>query len=87
MAKSKNDQSVETSSAKACAVSRADFRKNAKALNGSVNDTPIAIAPKEFKTGTLGWFANGSTIVMMDGVPVKATFMVQLFIPHSQEAK
>jgi len=81
--KSNTSENVE----KLCVVTRDQFRKGAKPLTGKVGETPLAIVPKEFDTGTLGWFTNGKTIVEINGIPVNVSFMVQLFIPHSKDAK
>lgn len=77
--------SAETEAAK-CAVTREEF-KAAKPFMASLNGIPVAVTPKEFKTGTLGWFANGKVSLDVNGTVVNASFMIQVFIPHSADAE
>lgn len=72
---------------KKCAITREQFRKGAKPLKASINDIPLAVMTKEFDTGTLGWFANGQSVVEIDGTPVKVTYMVQVFVANSKQAE
>ena len=67
-------------------VTRKKFREAAKPIPAKLGDMPLAVMPKEFETGTLGFYTTGSTVVEIDGVPMKATFMVQVFISNSKVA-
>lgn len=68
-------------------VTRDQFKKGAKPMMAKIGDVPVAVMPREFSTGTLGWFANGATVIEVDGVPCKVTYSVQLYIANSKEAK
>lgn len=69
-----------------CAITKTQFRKGAKPLRASVNGTETVANVKEFASGTLGWFANGSTVVEIDGIPTKVTYQIQLFVANSKNA-
>jgi hypothetical protein len=55
-----------------CPVSRAQFKKEAKALNVQINGVPMLAPVHDFSTGSLGWYLNGKILVEVDGVPVPA---------------
>lgn len=69
-----------------CAITKGQFRKGAKPMRASINGVETVANVKEFASGTLGWFANGSTVVEIDGVPVKVTFQIQAFVANSKDA-
>ena len=54
-----------------CPISRQDFRAGAKPLTITINGQPMVAQPKEFSTGSLGWFLGDKVNVMMGDVPVK----------------
>lgn len=49
---------------------------------------PATIATKKnFSTGTMGYYAQVSAVIEVDGVPVKLTGNCQLYVANSKEAK
>lgn len=68
---------------KECKITKKQFRDSAPA---GVNVSTVAIK-KEFGTGTLGYYAQVAVDIMVDGVPVKLTGNVQLYVGNSKEAK
>ncbi len=72
---------------KECPVTKEQWAKGKKPLLATVAGVQIVLNPKDFDSGTLGWFGNGSFIADIDGVPVKVTFQVQGFVPNSKNAK
>lgn len=67
---------------KACVITRAQFQKAPMAIK-----VECAVIKKEFESGTLGYYAQISTTVEIDGLPVKMNGQVQLFIANSKDAK
>lgn len=68
---------------KDCKITKKQFRDSAPA---GVPVQTVAIK-KEFTTGTLGYYAQVSADIMVDGVPVKLIGNVQLYVSNSKEAK
>ena len=68
-----------------CAVTRAEFRKAAKALVANVGGTPIGVPTKEFSTGSIGWYQQGKITIDLDGVPVTCQCAISLQIVGSKE--
>lgn len=68
---------------KACPITKTQFREKAP---NAVSAGNVALLKKEFATGTLGYFAQISVTVEVDGVPVKLTGNAQLYVPNSKEA-
>jgi hypothetical protein len=56
-----------------CPVSRNDFWNRAEPLTIEINQIPMTAEPKEFSTGSLGWYLNGKTTVKVGdtAVPVQ----------------
>ena len=46
---------------KPCAVTRPEFLSHAQPLTVTIEGIPQAALPKEFSTGSLGWFLSGKT--------------------------
>ena len=68
-----------------CSVSRQQFRDAAKPVTVSVGSIPLVADPKEFSTGSLGWYLNGKTVIEIDGVPVSVQIGLNLTIVGSKE--
>ncbi len=56
----------------ACPVSREEFRAQAQPVAVSVAGQSLVAAPKEFSTGSLGWYATGKLVLTVAGKPVTA---------------
>jgi hypothetical protein len=56
-----------------CPIGRDDFWNCAEPLTVEVNHIPMTAEPKEFSTGSLGWYLNGKTTVKVGdaNVPVQ----------------
>ena len=54
----------------ACPVTRDVFFKKAQPLNVEINNIPMTAEPKEFSTGSLGWYLNGKATVKVGDTPV-----------------
>ena len=71
--------------AKACPVTRAEFRSGAKALKVEINGVPLMAEVKEFSTGSFGWYLNGKTTVEIAGKPVSVQIGLNMTVVGSKE--
>lgn len=69
MAKQKQQDKVE----KQCPVTLEQFRAQAKPLAVTISGQSAMAMPKEFATGSYGWYANGKMLLDVGGtlVPVQ----------------
>ena len=68
-----------------CPITRDAFRNNAQPVTLTVNGTEFLADVKEFKTGSLGWYLNGKTIVKIGETPVSVQMGVNLTIVGSKD--
>jgi len=68
-----------------CPITRAQFRSGAKAVPITIAGTQMLADPKEFSTGSLGWYLNGKAVIEIDGVPVSVQIGMNLTIVGSKE--
>lgn len=66
-------------------ITRAQFRAGAKPVTVTINGVPHIADPKEFSTGSLGWYLNGKTVIEVDGVPVSVQIGLNLTVVGSKE--
>jgi hypothetical protein len=68
-----------------CPISREQFRENAKAVVIQIGEDQLKADVKEFSTGSLGWYLNGKTRIMVGGVEVAVQIGLNLTIVGSKE--
>jgi len=68
-----------------CSITREQFRSGAKALPVTVGGASMLAEPKEFSTGSLGWYLNGKTVVEINGVSVTVQIGMNMTIVGSKE--
>jgi hypothetical protein len=68
-----------------CRVSRTQFRDNAKELSCKVGDVLMSAGPREFTSGTLGWYGRGESQLDVDGTPVDVKIQVQVWVNNSKK--
>jgi hypothetical protein len=68
-----------------CPITRADFRRAAKAVTVTIGNVPLQADVKEFSTGSLGWYLNGKTTIDVGGTPVSVQIGLNLTIVGSKE--
>jgi hypothetical protein len=69
----------------ASALTRESFRQHARPLNVVVNGVPLSAEPKEFSTGSLGWYCGGKLTITLDGIPVRVQVGLNLTAVGSKE--
>ena len=67
-----------------CPISRAQFR-DAKPVEITINGSPMLADPREFSTGSLGWYLNGKTNIMIGDVLVPVQIGLNLTLVGSKE--
>ena len=73
-----------------CPISREQFAKSAPVLMIDFGDgkQPIGkmiAGPREFASGSMGWYAGEKITVMVDGVPVKVQVGINLTVVGSKD--
>ena len=74
-----------------CPVSRAEFRNEAKPVSITVqsgNGVPSAVSsvmPKEFSTGSLGWYISDKGVIYVGDTPVRVQMGITITIIGSKE--
>ena len=68
-----------------CPITREQFREGAKPITVTIGAIPLVADPKEFSTGSLGWYLNGKVVVEVNGVPVSVQIGLNLTIVGSKE--
>lgn len=68
-----------------CAISRKDFKANAKPLSVKIGDSLQSGDPREFSTGSFGWYCGGKVTIEIDGVPVKCQMTCSITVVGSKE--
>jgi hypothetical protein len=68
-----------------CPITRKQFQTGAKAVPVTIAGTQLLAGPKEFSTGSLGWYLNGKTVIEIDGIAVTVQIGMNLTIVGSKE--
>lgn len=71
--------------AKACPITRAEFREHAKPVTVKIGEVPMMAEVKEFSTGSLGWYLSGKTTVEVGGKPVSVQIGLNLTLVGSKD--
>lgn len=69
-----------------CAITRAEFKDKAKAVEVVINGVPLLAEVKEFSTGSFGWYLNGKTTIKVGETPVAVQIGLNLTVVGSKEA-
>jgi hypothetical protein len=70
-----------------CPISRADFLANAQPLKIDLNGFPMTAEPREFSTGSFGWYVNGKATQVVDGKTLSVQVGMNLIVVGSKELK
>lgn len=68
-----------------CPITRDQFRENAKTVTVLINDQKLMADPKEFSTGSLGWYLNAKVTLEIGGVNIPVQVGLNLTIVGSKE--
>lgn len=67
-----------------CPITKEAFAEKAKPLAVVINGETKVATPKEFASGSFGYFFNEKVVVMIDGIPVKLQANVILTVVGSK---
>ena len=65
-------------------VSRADFLAKAEPIKIDLNGFPLTADPREFSTGSFGWYVNAKAPVVIDGKTVQVQVGMNLTVVGSK---
>jgi hypothetical protein len=68
-----------------CPISREEFRTKAKPITVTIGNQTLEAEPKEFSTGSLGWYLNSKISVEVEGVRVNVQIGMNLTVVGSKE--
>jgi hypothetical protein len=68
-----------------CPISRADFLAKAETLKIDLNGFPLTAAPREFSTGSFGWYVNAKAPIVIDGMTVQVQVGMNLTVVGSKD--
>ena len=69
----------------ACPINRADFLTKAQALTIDIGGVPLAAQPREFSTGSFGWYVNGKATVQVGDKSVPVQVGMNLIVVGSKD--
>jgi hypothetical protein len=71
-----------------CPISRPDFLAKAEPLKIDLGNGQVLHAePREFSTGSFGWYVNSKATITVDGKPLSVQVGMNLIVVGSKEAK
>lgn len=68
-----------------CPISRADFLAKAQPVKVELDGFPMHATPREFSTGSFGWYVNGKATIQVDGKPINVQVGLNLTVIGSKE--
>ncbi len=68
-----------------CPITHTQFRVDAKPVIVKIGEMELIAQPKEFSTGSLGWYLNGKTTIKVGDTPVTVQIGMNLTIVGSKE--
>ena len=70
-----------------CPISRTEFLAKAQPLKIDINGSPMVAEPREFSTGSFGWYVNGKANQIIDGKSISIQVGMNLIVVGSKESK
>ncbi len=68
-----------------CSITRADFRERAEPVEIVIGGIPMSADPKEFSTGSLGWYLNSKVNLKIGDKSVTVQIGMNMTIVGSKE--
>lgn len=68
-----------------CPVTREEFLEKATPITVVVNGVVMEASVREFSTGSLGWYANGTITVGVGGTPVDVQIGLNMTVAGSKD--
>lgn len=70
----------------ACPIERAEFKQNAKPVIFEIAGTPVTADPREFSTGSFGWYFTGKVTIEVNGKKLPVQVGCNLTVVGSKDA-
>ncbi len=70
-----------------CPITREDFLAHAQPLKIDLGGFPMSAEPREFSTGSFGWYVNGKATQIVDGKTLSVQVGMNLIVVGSKEQK
>jgi len=67
-------------------ISKADFLAHAKSITLTIDGVEYSVDPRQFSTGSYGYFHTGKAHVKVNGVSVKCQLQVNCTVVNSKNA-
>ena len=68
-----------------CPISRPDFLAKAEPLKIDIGGQMLLAEPREFSTGSFGWYVNAKSTATVDGKPLSIQVGMNLIVVGSKE--
>ena len=68
-----------------CPISRADFLAHAKPVTIDLGGFPVTAEPREFSTGSFGWYVNAKSPIEVDGKKLSVQVGMNLIVVGSKD--
>ena len=77
---------------KVCEINRKEFEAEAKGIAVDLagvhiprGTVALTASPREFSSGSLGWYVNGPAELLINGIGVKVQVQVTITVAHSKD--
>ncbi len=69
-----------------CPISKTEFMGKATEVKLDIGGTPMTAMPREFSTGSFGWYLTGKATITVDGKPLQVQVGCNLAVVGSKDA-
>jgi hypothetical protein len=69
-----------------CPITRADFLAKAQPITIELAGFPVTAEPREFSTGSFGWYVNAKSPIEVDGKKLSVQVGMNLIVVGSKES-
>ncbi len=69
-----------------CPINRDDFLKQAVSIEIDIGGTKMTASPREFSTGSFGWYLTGKAVLTVNGKPIPVQVGTNLTVIGSKDS-
>jgi hypothetical protein len=69
-----------------CPLTKTEFKEKAQPIPVDIGGVKMFAEPKEFSTGSFGWYLSGKATLLVDGKPVQVQVGANLAVIGSKES-
>jgi hypothetical protein len=69
-----------------CPIDRVEFKQNAHPVTFEIAGTPVTADPREFSTGSFGWYFTGKVSIEVNGKKLPVQVGCNLTVVGSKDA-